>query len=218
MKKTALYKSIILLITGGIIMLAITGCGHNKYRVDYGGDKDSFKGAKDSYSAGSKVTLYYDMIATDTDYSFYIDGERINPDYSESKGYIIRFTMPAHDIKVEVKSVNSMIYIPDGNEGRDYTLTYDSFEGGGPEFSVKIDDESVITYDESIVYDRESGEDEDGRSFKVNFMFTGLKPGSAEVTVSVRSPIGDNYDEIYDAEVDEELNVTMTLIETALFD
>lgn len=90
-------------------MLGLFGCSAKKYRVDYGGDKDFFKGAKDEYRAGEKVTVYYDLIATDTDYTFLLDGKRINPDYSENKGYIITFKMPEHDVKLTVESRNSMI-------------------------------------------------------------------------------------------------------------
>ena len=41
-----------------------------KYKVDYCGEKFAYKNAKDEYRAGEKVTVYYWMIATDTDYSF----------------------------------------------------------------------------------------------------------------------------------------------------
>ena len=45
------------------------------YEVDYCGQKDLFKKAEDEYEAGEKVKLYYDVIATDTDYTFYLDDE-----------------------------------------------------------------------------------------------------------------------------------------------
>ena len=86
----------------------LAGCGGQQYNVDYMGSKSSFKGAKDRYAAGSEVELYYDQIGTDTDYSFYLDGERLNPFWDQKKGYIIRFTMPEHNITLEVKAVNSM--------------------------------------------------------------------------------------------------------------
>ncbi len=100
-----------MLLIGGFLMLGLFGCSAKKYRVDYGGDKDFFKGAKDEYRAGEKVTVYYDLIATDTDYTFLLDGKQINPDYSENKGYIITFKMPDHDVKLKVNSRNSMLPI-----------------------------------------------------------------------------------------------------------
>ena len=83
------------------------GCTGEKYHVDYHGAKQLFKGAKDSYTAGKKVTMYYDMIATDTDYTFYLDEEVLDADYG-NKGYIISFVMPDHDISITYDAVNSM--------------------------------------------------------------------------------------------------------------
>ncbi|MCQ2456924.1 MAG: hypothetical protein MJ096_06170 [Clostridia bacterium] len=89
--------------------MCLFGCGRKKYNVDYRGQKDFFTGAEDSYAAGEKVKLYYDLIATDTDYTFYVDGERVRVDWNENKGFIIKFTMPDHDIEVYCESVNTMI-------------------------------------------------------------------------------------------------------------
>ena len=54
--------------------VTLSGCAGNRYHVDYHGQKDFFKGAKDSYAAGQRVVLKYDLIATDTDYSFSVIG------------------------------------------------------------------------------------------------------------------------------------------------
>lgn len=99
-----------------ILLVACILCACNKdekYNVDYCGSKEMYDKAKDSYRAGEKVTLYFKYIATDTDYSFYLDGERLNVDYDERKGFIISFTMPDHDVKLEYNSKNSMVYIPE---------------------------------------------------------------------------------------------------------
>ena len=109
-------KSIILflLITaiGGTLMFGLSGCFGKRYKVDYCGQKSSFEGARDSYRPGDKVELKFKYIATDTDYYFYVDGERVNPDYSDRDGYVIRFSMPAHDVTVKWSSKNSMIADP----------------------------------------------------------------------------------------------------------
>ena len=100
--------SIVILLVG---VMVITGCSGNSsdvYKVDYCGAKYCYKNAKDSYKAGTNVKLYFDLIATDTDYSFYLDGEKINYDYDENKGFIISFVMPEHDVKLECNSRNSM--------------------------------------------------------------------------------------------------------------
>ena len=91
-------------------MFGFCGCG-KKYNVDYEGQKSFYKGARDSYREGERVRMYYFMIATDTDYSFFLDGERLNPAYDERKGYIIEFTMPAHDVKLICESKNSMLVL-----------------------------------------------------------------------------------------------------------
>lgn len=84
-------------------------CSGKKYKVDYCGQKYAYSNAKDSYKAGTEVKLYFELIATDTDYSFYLDDERLNYDYDEKKGFIISFVMPEHDVKLECESHNSML-------------------------------------------------------------------------------------------------------------
>ena len=49
-----------------------------KYKVNYCGKKFEYKNARDEYRAGENVTLYYSMIATDTDYFFSLDGDKEN--------------------------------------------------------------------------------------------------------------------------------------------
>ena len=94
-------------------MFGFTGCFGTRYKVDYNGQKDCYQGAKESYRAGQKVVLYYDLIATDTDYSFYLDGEPLNYGYDHEKGFEITFVMPEHDVKLECRSKNSMVYEPE---------------------------------------------------------------------------------------------------------
>ena len=102
----AMFASIVIIMLGVMVMFCFAGCFGKKYSIDYSGDKSYYRGAKDSYRAGQKVELCYYFIATDTDYSFYLDGERINPDYDEKNGFIIRFTMPDHDVVLECRSRN----------------------------------------------------------------------------------------------------------------
>ncbi len=193
-------------------MFGFSGCSGAKYKVDYNGGKSSFENAKDSYKAGEKVTLYYRFIATDTDYFFYVDGERINPDYKESKGYIITFTMPAHDISVRVEMRNSMLYVPETDKTA--SLTFDSFDGGGPSYKVVIDDPSIVTYDQTKHYHNENHDEMAGSGYTVKIEFFGLKEGKTTVKIECRSPIADNFDAIYDVEVDGDLSVKITERET----
>ncbi len=107
-----IFKRIILTSTALLLLgsfpFFFSGCNANKYKVDYCGAKDCYSNAKDSYKAGSKVTLYFELIATDTDYSFTLDGEPVNYSYNAEKGFVIEFTMPDHDIVLECNTKNSM--------------------------------------------------------------------------------------------------------------
>ena len=108
-------RTVIKIITIGVIavmLLSLFGCAANKYNVDYCGAKDLYRGAKDSYKAGTKVTLYFELIATDTDYSFTLDGEPLKFEYDDKKGFVISFTMPEHDVKLECHWQNSIVYVP----------------------------------------------------------------------------------------------------------
>ena len=82
---------------------------NKKYRVDYCGRKLDYQNAKDKYCAGENVTLCFNMIATDTDYFFSLDGAKLYIDYDVSKGYILSFTMPKHDVVLHCSSKNSML-------------------------------------------------------------------------------------------------------------
>lgn len=100
-----------LLVIG--IALCLGGCSSaNRYKVDLDGADFCYEGVKKSYRAGEEVTLYYTLIATDTDYSFALDGESINFDYDDRKGFVIQFTMPEHDVTLTCNSQSSMTYVP----------------------------------------------------------------------------------------------------------
>ncbi|MBR1481840.1 MAG: hypothetical protein IJ598_02600 [Ruminococcus sp.] len=84
------------------------------YKVDYCGEKFAYRNAKDTYAAGERVELYYFMLATDTDYSFSLEGAALSLDYHASRGYILRFTMPDHDVVLRCRKRNTMLrQIPD---------------------------------------------------------------------------------------------------------
>ena len=115
MKTPLIILSIILICS---IIITLTACTKHKnkdyYSVDYCGQKDCYTNAKDKYKAGSKVTLYYDLIATDTDYKFTLDGESLNWTSDENGLFTIEFIMPDHDVKLECHTKNSMEpYIPE---------------------------------------------------------------------------------------------------------
>ena len=108
MKKT-FFRVLALILTGVLMLTFFSACSSQKYKLVFAGQESDFKGARSAYKEGDQVTLYFPFIATDTDYSFYVDGERINPSYKDDKGFVIEFTMPAHDVTVGYDSVNSML-------------------------------------------------------------------------------------------------------------
>lgn len=136
MKKTIITAAVLL---GAVLM----GCTGKKYNVDYCGQKSLFSGARDSYPEGKEVTLKYGPIATDTDYSIYVDGHSMNYDYDEKKGkLVVTFTMPDHDIEVYCDSRNSMVndYNPSYTEPeftKEWTLLGDE-EYTAPEGTVSM--------------------------------------------------------------------------------
>ena len=88
-------------------------------------------------------------------------------------------------------------------------LSFSSFDGGGHEYSVEIEDPNVLACASERDYGNRD-ELEDGSPYWQVFTFTGLKPGTTKVSVYGRSPILDNDDTVYTAVVDEGFNVTLT--------
>ena len=105
-------KCLVLIFLGVSMMFALFGCGKPKYKLRF--DGYGFQSSKTAYAAGEKVTVYFELIATDTDYRFWLDDEsvKLNQDYSERRGYVFTFLMPEHDLTLHVSSRNSMEYIP----------------------------------------------------------------------------------------------------------
>ena len=92
--------------------------GQPTYRIDYDGKKyrycaEAKNGERidppEQARVGEMVVIYYPMIATDTDYSFRVDGMYFQPDYQTEKGFIFRFVMPDHDITIQCNERNSML-------------------------------------------------------------------------------------------------------------
>lgn len=93
----------------GAVAMTSTGCKAEKHKVDYGGEirKSCYTGAKDEYETGERVVLRYEVIATDTDYHFELEGADLNVRYDN--GYVLSFTMPDHDVKLTLTTRNLMV-------------------------------------------------------------------------------------------------------------
>lgn len=96
------------------MIFGLGACGKQKYKLNF--DGYGFESGKTSYEAGEDVTVYYDLIATDTDYSFYCDDDvDVKQTFDNGHGFVFTFTMPDHDVTMGVKSRNSMEYDPGAN-------------------------------------------------------------------------------------------------------
>ena len=87
-------------------------------------------------------------------------------------------------------------------------LSFDSFDGGGPEYTVEIDDPEVVSFTEKRAYASPDHEELDGTGYSVVFTFVGLKPGETQVRISGWSPITGSEAYLYSLTVDDSLNVS----------
>lgn len=82
--------------------------GRTEYKLNL---QSGLTSAKTQYAAGDEVTVCFGIIATDTDYTFVIDPEdvKFTQGYDSTRGYVITFVMPAHDVTLSVISRNTMV-------------------------------------------------------------------------------------------------------------
>ena len=92
------------------------------------------------------------------------------------------------------------------------TLSFDSFDGGGPDFNVVIADESIASCESRSKYNKADHERMNGAGYQVIITFKGIKPGETTALIEERSPIADNLDHRYRLVVDDELNMTLELL------
>ena len=155
--------------------MGLFGCGAVKYKLEFGGY--GFESKKTSYAEGETVTVTYDMIATDTDYTFYTDSDdvKLDQEFDNNHGYVFTFTMPPHDVKLSVRSRSTMEMDPDAHkpapadDPKDYitneNMVFDYYEAtvatvGGDESTeyvlYKFDDTQLIL----ARYDQEEDSEE----------------------------------------------------------
>ncbi len=96
----------------------------------------------------------------------------------------------------------------EGDEGKPAVLSFSSF-AGGPEFTVSVQDESIVSVEQRSDFGDKRYDTIDGASCEVIITFTGLRPGETTANVSAHAPAAENYEIIYAVTVDEEKNVTL---------
>lgn len=81
----------------------------NRYKVICNESEFTAERSDYMYEPGDNVTLIFSMIATDTNYSFKVEGvDDYSVDYYEDKGFLIQFIMPHSDVKVTHTEKNTM--------------------------------------------------------------------------------------------------------------
>ncbi len=98
---------------------------------------------------------------------------------------------------------------PEGK--KEATLQFDSFDGGGPKYKIKVKDKSIVKYTCEKQYKKANHEELDGAGFDIIYTFKGKKPGKTDIVVKGASPDNNNYRATYTAKVDKELNITIKL-------
>ncbi len=124
--RRTLWAAALLIALGGLLTLGTSGCGKASHAVDYCGQKDAYAHAHDTYKTGEKVRLTYPASAADTDRAFYLDGEPLEPDYEDGKGFILRFTMPDRDVKLECRA-SSVTQAPTQDADREDVMLLDFY-------------------------------------------------------------------------------------------
>ena len=157
MKRTRII--LIYLLTGVMLMISLGGCFGKKYKVMHDG---GFSSKKTAYRAGEKVTLYYEFIATDTDYSFYSNDVELKQSYDNDHGYVFTFTMPEHDVLVQSYSKNSMVWDPNANREETEEDWIAQIKNGACEMVFDYYEATVGTvggdgHDEFVLYRRPNG-------------------------------------------------------------
>ena len=92
------------------------------------------------------------------------------------------------------------------------TLTFSSFEGGGPKYSIVLDSD-IVSYKRDKKYAKANHKKLNGAGYTITYTFTGVTPGETEMTVEERSPLGADRDHKYSVKVDDKLKVTIETLE-----
>ena len=102
------------------------------------------------------------------------------------------------------------IVVEDGKKKKEETkLTFDSFDGGGPDYTVVLEDDSIVSYNKEKTYGNPDHAEMEGSSFDITFTFRGQKAGHTKMTIEERSPIAGNRDHLYQVTVDDNLDVSL---------
>lgn len=89
-------------------------------------------------------------------------------------------------------------------------LELSSFGGSGAEYRISIDDPEIVACTCEARQDGSEPEIEaPGSEYTLRYIFTGRKPGTTQMTVSMTSPLMEGSETRYTVTVDDALNVTL---------
>ena len=91
-------------------------------------------------------------------------------------------------------------------KGQEATLSFHSFDGGGPSYDVELGSD-IVSYECKRKYARADHDRLCGAGYDVIYTFRGVRSGQTTMKVKMRSPIAGNEDRTYAVTVDEHLNV-----------
>ena len=142
----------------------------------------------------------------------YINGELQEPGVG---GYNIHYENRAFEIsfKFEPLGQEGGDTVNGDATGNEVVLSFDSFDGGGPEYTVTIEDETVATYKKAKVYRDENHDEMNGAAFDIKVTVTALAPGETLMTVVGSSPITGEEVYYYKIRVEEDLSITVTSVD-----
>lgn len=156
-----MVKRFLIPILMTVFILGVMGCGEQTYNISF--ERQGFKSDKAKYAAGEEVTVYYPLVATDTDYYFSAgDDVNMTRDYDQQKGIILKFVMPARDVFISIESRNTMTIDPNAivNPGEPWncpdckTVNYGKFcSQCGSERPEKIGDWTSKIDENSMAFD-----------------------------------------------------------------
>lgn len=102
-----------------------------------------------------------------------------------------------------------------GSNAKNASLSFSSFDGGGPEFTCTLEDPSLVSVSSSREYAKANHEELTGAGYTVTFVFTGKQPGQTTLRVTADSPIAPEPATYYLVTVGEDLTVTLTKLEAS---
>ncbi|MBR4911059.1 MAG: hypothetical protein IKZ47_07065 [Clostridia bacterium] len=98
-------------------------------------------------------------------------------------------------------------------EIKPFTLTFDSFDGGGAEYFPEVVTPGLITWYRNTVYFNPDHDQMCGSGYEIRFSFFPLRPGNAKVVIRANSPLYPEPDRLLTADIGEELDMTCSVNE-----